>query len=100
LPEGIVAVGGELARRGKLCHRSALPACRVVLDVIEDTRFKHKERPVDPAVAIGRHFAETTHALGIKIEKTEARRRTQRRYGRKLAMGPVKREKSIEVNIC
>ena len=99
LPEAFVLPGLQVSFLSEPFHRLKLPLSVVAVDVVEDFRFEHEERSVDPVVGLLGLFVKTRYRSPRQIQATETSRRMDGSHGRQSAMLTMKGEQSIEIDI-
>ncbi len=77
----------------------ALPVGGVAIDVVEDARLQDEEGAVDPAFAELGLLGEFVHAVAFEFQVAEAGGRADGRHGGQLAVGAVKAQESVEVDV-
>src|ERR1700733_2601557 len=99
LPEAGVSIRHELAFARQALQWFLLEVSTVTVDEVKDLRLKHKECSVDPTFLGLRLLREFGDLIAIHLQVAKARRRTDCRQRGQLAMGAVKREQVVQVDV-
>src|ERR1700744_3518645 len=99
LPEAGVTIGHQLAFAGQALERLFFEVRGVAVDEIKDLRFKYKKCPVDPAFFGLWLLGKFGDLIAIHFQVAKARRRPDRSQRRQLAVGTMKLEQIVQVDV-
>src|SRR6516162_1855096 len=79
-PKAIMSVSHELAVPRKVLQGRVFEHFHVAVDIVEDLRLQHEERPVDPALGSLRLLLEGYYLIALEAHVAVTRRWTHGRY--------------------
>src|SRR5262249_780303 len=99
LPESIISEGNQLSISGQPFHRFTLKDSFIIIDVVGDLRFEHKEAPVDPSLPNLWFLGKRLHGIAFELDFAIPRGRSYSRDRGQPTMAPMKLEEFRDIDV-